>query len=116
MRGDWAATVTRTVDLGYEQLLVLESRPGVRVRVLYGSLWLTEEGLTQDVFAACGEEVALKSRGLAVVEGLGLARVQVIEPATRVPAALMAVVRTAAERLRDRLRAAGSAAARLLHA
>jgi hypothetical protein len=76
---DWGPMTVRTVDLGYEQMLLLESRPRTRVKVIYGGIWLTEEGLAQDVFAASGEEVALKSRGLAVVEGLGYARVQVIE-------------------------------------
>ncbi len=77
---DWGPTLTRTVDLGYEQMLLLESRPRTRVKVIYGGIWLTEEGLAQDVFASSGDEVALKSRGLAVVEGLGYARVQVMEP------------------------------------
>lgn len=80
MFGEWGPATSRTVDLGYDQLLVLEGRPGTKVRVLYGSLWLTEEGTVQDVFAASGDEVALKARGRAVIEGLGVARVQVIEP------------------------------------
>lgn len=76
---DWGPTLVRTIDLGYEQMLLLESRPQTRVKVIYGGVWLTEEGLAQDVFAGSGDEVALKSRGLAVVEGLGYARVQVME-------------------------------------
>lgn len=80
MFGEWGPTTSRTVDLGYDQLLVLESRRGTKVRVLYGSLWLTEEGTAQDVFAGSGDEVALKARGRAVIEGLGVARLQVIEP------------------------------------
>ncbi len=76
---DWGPTLTRTVDLGYEQMLLVESHPRTRIKVIYGGIWLTEEGLTQDVFASSGEEVALKSHGLAVVEGLGYARVQVLE-------------------------------------
>jgi hypothetical protein len=77
---DWGPTLTRTVDLGYEQMLLLESHPRTRIKVIYGGIWLTEENRTQDVFASSGDEVALKSRGLAVVEGLGYARVQVMEP------------------------------------
>jgi Protein of unknown function (DUF2917) len=89
MRKDWGATTTRTVDLGYEQLLVLQTRPGMRVRVLYGQVWLTEEGDGQDRFAAGGEELALRSCGCAVAEGLGAARVQVTEERRpRAPAAL----------------------------
>jgi hypothetical protein len=84
MRGQWQADTARTIDLGYDQLLVLQSRPGTRVRVLYGSMWLTEEGTAQDVFAGSGDEVALKARGRAVIEGMGVARVQVIEPSRSV--------------------------------
>jgi hypothetical protein len=77
----WAQTTTHTIDLGYEQLLTFVGRPGTRVRVLFGSMWLTEEGNEQDVFVCCGDEVMLQSGGLSVIEGLGAARVQVIEPA-----------------------------------
>jgi len=77
---NWGPTLTRTVDLGYEQMLLLESRPCTRIKVIYGGVWLTEEGRPDDVFANHGDEVALKSHGLAVVEGLGYARVQVSEP------------------------------------
>jgi hypothetical protein len=76
---DWGPTLVKTVDLGYEQMLVLESHPRTRIKVIYGGIWLTEENLAQDVFASSGDEVALKSRGLAVVEGLGYARLQVME-------------------------------------
>jgi hypothetical protein len=76
---DWGPTLTRTVDLGYEQMLLLESHPRTRIKVIYGGIWLTEENRAQDVFASSGDEVALKSRGLAVIEGLGYARVQVAE-------------------------------------
>lgn len=74
-------TISRTIDLGYEQMLVLESRPQTRVRVLYGGIWLTEEGRREDVFAVEGDEVALHARGLTVVEGLAPAKVEVVEPA-----------------------------------
>ncbi len=97
---DWGPTLVRTIDLGYEQMLLLESRPQTRVKVIYGGVWLTEEGLQQDVFAASGDEVALKSRGLAVVEGLGYARVQVMEA----PAGWQAV-RAAARRAIDAVEA-----------
>lgn len=80
---NWTPLTTRTIDLGYEQLLTLEGRPGTRVRVLYGAMWLTEEGDPRDVFAGCGEEVTLGSHGRSVIEGMGAARVEVIEPARR---------------------------------
>lgn len=103
----------RTIDLGYEQLLVLERRRGTRVRVLYGSLWLTEEGEAEDRFAAGGEEVVLKSRGLALLQGLGVARVQLVEPPRETwRARLAAALRGARRRLAtQRLRAAAVRAA-----
>ncbi len=105
MRGEWTAGTSRTVDLGYEQLLVLEGRPGRKVRVLYGNLWLTEEGTSQDVFAGSGAELALKSRGRAVIEGLGEARVQVVEAAPTIGQRMRDLV--GALRLRQRLASIG---------
>ncbi|MGE5337006.1 MAG: DUF2917 domain-containing protein [Gemmatimonadota bacterium] len=80
MTGEWGPTTSRTVDLGYEQMLVLEGRPGTRVRVLFGGIWLTEQGLLDDMFVHTGEEVALQSRQRSLIEGLGATRLEVIEP------------------------------------
>lgn len=74
------ATTIRTVDLGYEQMLMITGRPGTRVKVIYGGVWLTEEGRTQDVFARGGEAVAVQSHRRALLEGLGPTRVELIEP------------------------------------
>jgi hypothetical protein len=101
---DWTHTTTRTIDLGYEQLLTFVGRPGTRVRVLYGSMWLTEEGREQDIFAGCGDEVLLKAGGLSVIEGLGVARVQVIEPRERpVLTSLVKRARSVWQRVRSRI-------------
>lgn len=83
MMGEWGPMTSRTVDLGYEQLLLLEGRPGTRVKVIFGGVWLTEEGGAGDVFAHTGDEVAVRSRRLSVLEGLGTTRLEVIEPVTR---------------------------------
>lgn len=80
MVGEWGPTTSRTVDLGYEQLLMLEGRPGTRVKVIYGGIWLTEEGHSQDRFATSGDEVAVLSRRRAVIEGLGATRIELVEP------------------------------------
>ncbi len=80
MARKWTAGTTRTVDLGYEQMLMLEGRPGTRVKVLYGGVWLTEEGWPDDIFAFTGEGVALRSRRLSLIEALGPTRVQIAEP------------------------------------
>jgi hypothetical protein len=84
----WEPMVVRTIDLGYEQLLMFESRPGAKLRVLYGSLWLTEEGIPQDAIVANGDEVALRARGSALLESLSPSRVEIVERVRRVPLVL----------------------------
>ncbi len=78
-------TVVRTIDLGYEQMLLFESHPGAKVHVLYGSVWLTEEGMPHDAIVGSGEEVALRARGTALLESLGPACVEIVERASRAP-------------------------------
>lgn len=73
--------IFRTLDLPGGTLVPFPSVPGERVRILYGRIWLTEEGSTRDAFLASGEEVALGTRGLAVIEALGPTRIQLIESA-----------------------------------
>lgn len=72
--------VFKTLDLPGGTLLPFASVPGERVRVLCGQVWLTEEGSLRDAFLAGGEEVSLDTRGLAVIETLGAARIQLVEP------------------------------------
>lgn len=74
------STVSRTLDLPSGALMPFQSVPGERVRILYGRIWLTEEGNLRDAFLASGEEVSLATRGRAVIEALGPARVQVTAP------------------------------------
>lgn len=73
------STVFKTLDLPAGTLVPFPSAPGERVRVLYGRVWLTEEGDLRDAFLASGEEVALGGRGLAVIEALTPARIQLLE-------------------------------------
>lgn len=40
MKNSWRLTTTRTVDLGYEQMLILEGIPGLRVNVIFRGVWL----------------------------------------------------------------------------
>ena len=68
-----------TLDLPGGSVLPFSSLPGERVRVLYGRIWLTEEGSLRDAVLAPGEEVALGTRGLAVVEALGPARIELFK-------------------------------------
>ena len=76
---DWGPMLVRTVDLGYEQMLMIETHPRQRIKVVYGGVWLTEEGVLQDAWLSNGDEVALKSRGMALLEGIGAARIQLLE-------------------------------------
>ncbi len=78
MKGESA--VFKILDLPNGGSLVpFPSAPGQRVRILQGRVWLTEEGSPRDAFLASGEEVTLGSRGLAVIEALSPARVQLFE-------------------------------------
>jgi hypothetical protein len=77
-------TTMRTIDLGHEQLFVLDGGRDTRVRVLFGGTWLTEEG-SGDSIVHAGEEVTLLRDGHAVLEGLGPTRVQIVESAQRGP-------------------------------
>lgn len=74
-----SCSFVRTFDLPGGGLVPFTSSPGERVRILHGRVWLTEEGIRRDAFLASGEEVSLDSRGLAVVEALGPARIQLLE-------------------------------------
>ena len=84
-----SASVLRTLDLPGGSLVPFTSVPGQRVRILYGHVWLTEEGNPHDAFLGSGEEVDRGGRGLAVIEALGPARVQLYQdigrPSIRAP-------------------------------
>jgi Protein of unknown function (DUF2917) len=76
------AETMRTIDLGYEQMFILDGGRDARVRVLYGATWLTEEGEPGDAFLHADGEVALHG-GRTVIEGLEPTRLQIVEPARR---------------------------------
>jgi hypothetical protein len=81
--GRTAITTIRTVDLDHEQLLMIDGEPGTRVRVLYGTMWLTQTGVAQDAFVGSGGEVEVRGPGKVVVEGVGPARLQLARPRQR---------------------------------
>ncbi len=95
VRMERQSTVLRTLDLPGGTLVPFPSAPGERVRVLHGRVWLTEEGDLNDVFLAIGEEVALGGRGLAVIEALTPARIQLLE-AVSLPDVVQKLARRAA--------------------
>ena len=73
------ATVLKTLDLRGGTLVPFSSTRGERVRVLSGRIWLTEEGDLHDALLASGDEIALGRQGLAVIEALSPARVQLLQ-------------------------------------
>jgi len=77
------ANRVRTIDLGHEQMLVIEDRPGTRIDVLVGGVWLTEERRWQDRFAMAGDAVSLQARGRAVLEAIGPTRLRLVESTRR---------------------------------
>ena len=71
------------IDLPTGQMLALSADKARHVQVMYGRIWLTETGRSEDVFAASGEVIDLSTRGLVLVEGLGFARIAVVARAPR---------------------------------
>ncbi|HVE88076.1 MAG TPA: DUF2917 domain-containing protein [Burkholderiaceae bacterium] len=67
-----------TLDLAGGTLVPFAAA-GKKVRVLYGRVWLTEEGNPRDAFLGRGEEACLGTHGLAVIEALTPVRVQIFE-------------------------------------
>jgi hypothetical protein len=98
-----SASVSRTLDLPGGSLVPFFSMPGERVRILAGRVWLTEEGSPNDAFLASGDEVRLGNRGLAVIEALAPARIQLYEDAN-VASRLARGARVLAGRLADAAR------------
>jgi hypothetical protein len=93
----------RTLDLPGGSVVPFPSMPGERVRVLYGRVWLTEEGGPGDAFLATGEEISLGTRGLAVIEAMGPARIQLYED-LQSPSWLLKSATAAARRVLNWLR------------
>lgn len=72
-----AAHSIRTIDLGYEQMMIFDDGRGERVRVLYGATWLTGEGDGEDAVLRPGAEHALGD-GRTLVAALEPTRLQVL--------------------------------------
>ena len=91
--------MARIIDLHGGELLRLDAAAGAQVRVLFGTVWLTEPGRLGDVFAASGDEVILNGRGPALLEAQGFARVIVPAPPVTTFAVASAALFGAARRL-----------------
>jgi len=73
--------MARIIDLNGSGLLRLDAAKGAEVRVLFGTVWLTEPGRLDDVFATSGDVIVLDHGGQVLVESQGFARLLV--PAAR---------------------------------
>ena len=88
-----ATSRIRTIDLGCEQMIILNDGRGERVRVLYGATWLTQEGDGEDTVLRPGVERALRD-GRTLIGALEPTRLQILsEPAHSRP-----LLRTLAQR------------------
>ena len=76
---EYQTTVLKTLDLSSGTLVPFSSKRGERVRVLSGRVWLTEEGDVNDVLLDNGQEISLGGHGLAVIEALSPACVQLLQ-------------------------------------
>ena len=60
-------------------LRIEENQTPVRVRVVSGRVWITQEGDMEDYLLASGSEWTLNHRGLALIGAMPEARVQLIK-------------------------------------
>jgi hypothetical protein len=65
------------VRLASGQVLRIAQPRGLEVACESGHLWITEEGMPEDVWLAAGQRVRLVGDGLAVLEAKGDVRLRV---------------------------------------
>jgi len=69
--------------LGRGQSVGVPAARGVRLKVVRGRLWLTQEGDREDYFVAPGETFDIGRNGTTVLHGLELTEVRFEQPAAR---------------------------------
>ena len=72
-----AASRIRTIDLGQEQMMIIDDGRGERVRVLYGATWLTQEGDGEDAVLCPGVDRTLCD-GRTLIGALEPTRLQIL--------------------------------------
>ena len=73
----------RTIDLGEQQMMMLDYGAGARLQVLAGGVWLTEPDAWDDRFARSGGRVRLRAGGRARVAAPAWARLRAWQAAAR---------------------------------
>ena len=81
MKDSWQSTVTHTIDLGYEQLLILEDGSDSHVGVLFRGVWLGCRTDRQGHVSSGVEAVAPRAGIRSVLGLLAAARSAFNEPA-----------------------------------
>lgn len=84
----------RTIELGGDQLMVLDGGRGERVRVLCGTTWLTQEGDMGDALLGRGAELVLHD-GRTLIQALEPTRLQILGGPVRGTLSLRALARRA---------------------
>jgi hypothetical protein len=80
MKDSWQLTATRTVDLGYEQLLILEGKPGTRVKVVFRGVLLSSDTDPRNYVLRRDQDPAPRAKPESVTVVLGAARVGITAP------------------------------------
>ncbi len=94
--------VTHRITLADHAMLTLRPRPGQWLRIAEGTIYLTRDGLPQDVFLVAGRRWPLQSPGRVLVEAVGPARLVVTRPASareRLHATLKSIAATVARKV-----------------
>lgn len=55
MRSAWQLAATQTIDLGWDQLILLEDRRGSRVALFYGHVFETDESRAREQASTTGD-------------------------------------------------------------
>ena len=63
------------IDLHEGQHITLRDAVGTIARTIYGSVWITEEGNSQDILLRTGERFTIDRPGLTVITALARTRV-----------------------------------------
>jgi len=61
-------------------LLLLEGKPGTRLRVIHGGIWLTTDNELRDQFPRTGDEVVIKAHRRSIIESIGKSTIELLEP------------------------------------
>lgn len=73
MRIELRNTIFRISD---ENKVSLSNADTVKIKCLEGKVWLTVDGMTYDYVLTAGEQIEIKGNGLALLQGLPLATIQ----------------------------------------